>query len=50
MEIYRVRTRLTMVMDVADDFSFDRKAEADAGTSACRRVPLDRPGPRGYLK
>jgi L-rhamnose mutarotase len=29
MEIYRLRTRLMMVMEVADDFSFERKAAAD---------------------
>jgi len=29
MEIYRLRTRLMMIMDVADDFSFERKAAAD---------------------
>ncbi len=33
MEIYRVQTRLMMVMDVEDDFSFERKAEADAGNA-----------------
>ena len=31
MEIYRLQTRLSMVMDVDDTFSFDRKAAADAG-------------------
>jgi L-rhamnose mutarotase len=29
MEIYRLRTRLMMIMDVADDFSFERKAASD---------------------
>jgi L-rhamnose mutarotase len=29
MEIYRLRTRLVMIMEVADDFSFERKAAAD---------------------
>ena len=29
MEIYLLETRLFMVMEVDDDFSFDRKAEAD---------------------
>lgn len=30
MEIYRVENRLVLVMDTADDFSLDRKAELDA--------------------
>lgn len=30
MEIYRTGNRLFMVMDVADDFSFDAKGAADA--------------------
>ncbi len=30
MEIYRTGNRLFMVMEVADDFSFDAKAAADA--------------------
>ncbi|MFN0255561.1 L-rhamnose mutarotase [Pedobacter ureilyticus] len=29
MEIYRVANRLFMVMEVADDFSFEAKAKAD---------------------
>lgn len=29
MEIYHVQDRLLMVMDVSDDFSFDRKAAMD---------------------
>jgi L-rhamnose mutarotase len=29
MEIFRLRTRLMMIMDVADDFSFERKSAAD---------------------
>jgi L-rhamnose mutarotase len=29
MDIYRLRTRLMMIMDVADDFSFERKSVAD---------------------
>ena len=29
MDIYRLHTRLMMVMDVTDDFSFERKAAAD---------------------
>ena len=30
MEIYRLQNRLCMVMEVADGFSFERKAAADA--------------------
>lgn len=30
MEIYRYQNRLFMIMDVADSFSFERKAAADA--------------------
>ncbi len=30
MAIYRFGNRLMMLMDVGDDFSFERKAEADA--------------------
>lgn len=30
MEIYRLQTRLVMVMEVGEDFSFARKAAADA--------------------
>lgn len=33
MEIYRVETRLMMIMEVADDFSFERKAAADAASA-----------------
>lgn len=29
MEIYRLGTRLCMMMEANDDFSFERKAEAD---------------------
>ena len=29
MEIYRLGTRLFMIMEVSDDFSFERKAEMD---------------------
>ena len=29
MDIYLLRTRLMMIMNVADDFSFERKAAAD---------------------
>jgi L-rhamnose mutarotase len=31
MEIYRLSNRLFMIMDVSDDFSFERKAAMDAG-------------------
>lgn len=30
MEIYRLQNRLCMVMEVSDDFTFERKADADA--------------------
>ena len=30
MEIYRLQNRLCMVMEVSDDFTFERKAAADA--------------------
>ncbi len=30
MEIYRFETRLFMIMEAVDDFSFERKAEMDA--------------------
>lgn len=30
MEIYRVENRLVLIMDTADDFSLERKAEMDA--------------------
>ncbi len=31
MEIYRIGNRLFMIMETSEDFSFDRKAEMDAG-------------------
>lgn len=31
MQIYRFSNRLFMIMDVNDDFSFDKKAKSDAG-------------------
>ena len=30
MQIYRLNTRLFMIMDTVDDFSFDKKAKMDA--------------------
>jgi L-rhamnose mutarotase len=33
MQIYRLRTRLVMVMEVAEDFSLERKAASDAADS-----------------
>lgn len=33
MEIYRVGNRLFMIMETADDFSFETKAAADAANS-----------------
>lgn len=34
MEIYRLRTRLVMLMEVDETFSFERKAAADAANPA----------------
>ncbi|WP_258099818.1 L-rhamnose mutarotase [Marinoscillum pacificum] len=36
MEIYHVATRLFMLMETADSFSFDSKAEMDAGNPIVR--------------
>ena len=33
MQIYRVENRLTMIIDVNADFSFERKAEMDAANA-----------------
>lgn len=33
MEIYRIGTRLFMIMETADDFSFEEKSRADAENS-----------------
>lgn len=33
MQIYRYTNRLFMIMETADDFSFDRKAAMDAGNA-----------------
>jgi len=33
MEIYRFKNRLLMIMDVSDDFSFDKKAGMDANNA-----------------
>jgi L-rhamnose mutarotase len=37
MEIYRVATRLFMIMEVSETFSFAAKAEADAADPAVQR-------------
>jgi L-rhamnose mutarotase len=34
MEIYRLRTRLVMLLETEDDFSFERKAAADMANPA----------------
>jgi L-rhamnose mutarotase len=34
MQIYLLETRLFMIMDTADDFTFERKAELDRGNAA----------------
>ena len=60
MEIYRVEKRLTMVMEVADDFSFERKADADTGNERVqawerlmwnyqRALPWAKPGEKWVL-
>ncbi|MEO8414133.1 MAG: L-rhamnose mutarotase [Ginsengibacter sp.] len=36
MQIYRYETRLFMIMEVNDDFSFDKKQEADANNAKVR--------------
>lgn len=36
LEIYRVANRLFMIMEVADDFSFERKAAAEAANPKVR--------------
>ena len=37
MEIYRLGTRLFMIMEVNDDFSFERKAEMDKNNSMVQK-------------
>jgi L-rhamnose mutarotase len=37
MEIYSVGNRLFMMMDTADDFSFERKAQLDAASETVQR-------------
>jgi L-rhamnose mutarotase len=37
MEIYRIEQRLFMIMEVNDDFSFDRKSIADAANPTVQR-------------
>lgn len=33
MEIYRLKSRLFMIMDVSDEFSFEKKADMDANNA-----------------
>jgi L-rhamnose mutarotase len=37
MEIYRYTTRLFMIMEVTDNFSFERKAAADAANETVQK-------------
>jgi L-rhamnose mutarotase len=37
MEIYRLETRLFMIIEVTDDFSFEKKAEADRANETVQR-------------
>ncbi|CAM3388900.1 L-rhamnose mutarotase [Elizabethkingia occulta] len=60
MEIYRTDNRLFMIMEVGDDFSFDAKAEADAGNPKVQQwenlmwdyqqaLPKSKPGEKWVL-
>jgi len=60
MEIYRFTNRLFMIMEVADDFSFDRKSRADAGNAKVQEweqlmwkyqqaIPGSKPGEKWVL-
>lgn len=60
LEIYRVENRLCMIMEVNDDFSFDKKSIADATNPAVQRweelmwqyqqaLPSARPGEKWLL-
>ncbi len=55
MQIYRVENRLTMIIDVDDNFSFERKAEMDAANAKVQewetimgtfqqQIPFAKPG------
>ena len=60
MEIYRVSNRLFMIMEVNDDFSFEKKAMADAANEKVaeweqlmwkyqQELPVAKPGEKWVL-
>ena len=60
MEIYRIMNRLFMIMETTDDFSFEKKAAADAKNEAVqnweklmwkyqRALPIAQPGEKWVL-
>jgi L-rhamnose mutarotase len=60
MEIYRIGTRMVMVMETTDDFDFERKAAADAANPKVREwealvwqyqqaLPMAKPGEKWVL-
>ena len=60
MEIYRVESRLFMIMETTDNFSFEKKAAADTANAAVQRweelmwkyqkaIPGGRPGEKWRL-
>ena len=60
MEIYRIMNRLFMIMETKDDFSFEKKAAADAKNKSVqsweelmwkyqRALPIARPGEKWIL-
>ena len=60
MEIHRVNNRLFMIMEVNDDFSFEKKAAADASNDKVQQweelmwkyqqaLPLSKPGEKWVL-
>ena len=60
MEIYRLESRLFMIMETTEDFSFEKKAAADAANAAVQRweelmwkyqiaIPGGRPGEKWRL-
>ena len=60
MEIYRINNRLFMIMEVNDDFSFEKKSAADASNKKVQEweelmwkyqqaLPLSKPGEKWVL-
>ena len=60
MEIYRINNRLFMIMEVNDDFSFEKKSAADASNEKVQEweelmwkyqqaLPLSKPGEKWVL-